>query len=356
MVKYYSKIAQVPYLTEEEKERLLKVENRFAFRANDYYLRLIRWDDPTDPIRRIIIPTLDELEEWGKLDASNEKRYTVQQGLEHKYPDTALFLTSQVCGSYCRFCFRKRLFIKGSSEVTLKIKDRINYIRLHPEITNVLLSGGDPLILSTRKLVELVSALSEIEHLRFIRIGTKAPAFNPFRITDDPELEKVVSIPKKSGKGMYIVTQFNHPRELTDEAKEAVRKLLSWGAILLNQTPLLRGINDDPDTLRELFVSLVKIGISPYYIFQNRPVLGNRHFSVPIPDGIRIIREAKRGISGLAGRIIYAMSHTTGKIEIVGCDEKQIYLKYHRAANPENHYRVLTVPRKDDALWFDDLV
>ncbi|MDP6737271.1 MAG: KamA family radical SAM protein, partial [Nitrospinaceae bacterium] len=145
--KYLTKLEQVPQLRPDEREELEEVGQKFVFRSNDYYQSLIDWSDPEDPIRRIVIPDVRELDEWGQLDASNEEKYTKVKGLEHKYTSTALLLVNEVCAAYCRFCFRKRLFMNENEEVTKDVSEGIEYIRRHPEISNVLLTGGDPLIM-----------------------------------------------------------------------------------------------------------------------------------------------------------------------------------------------------------------
>jgi KamA family protein len=353
-VKYYTSITQVEQLSPEERGRLKRVEEKYRFRANSYYLSLIDWSDPDDPIRKIIVPEEDELEEWGTLDASNEKSYTVAKGLQHKYPDTALFLVNDVCGGFCRFCFRKRLFINVGAEVIRDITPQLDYIRTHKEITNVLLTGGDPLLLSTEKLEKIVSSLREINHVQIIRIGSKIPAFNPYRIIDDPDLLMMIRKYSTKEKKIYVMTQFNHPRELTREAIEAVNLLKDAGAMLCNQTPLLRGINDDPEVLGELLDRLSFVGVTPYYVFQNRPVSGNRKFAVPIEEGYEIFTKAISNISGVAKRVRYVMSHRTGKIEIAALTKNFIVFKYHRAHDEKNRRKVMVYKRNSQALWFDD--
>ncbi|GIS85029.1 MAG: hypothetical protein CM1200mP16_13290 [Nitrospina sp.] len=188
-IKYLTKLEQIPQLTEKEREEMQKVNDRFVFRTNDYYQSLIDWKDPNDPIKRIIMPDVEELNEWGELDASNEEKYTKVHGLEHKYTSTALLLVNEVCAAYCRFCFRKRLFMNENDEVTKDISEGLEYIKNNKEINNVLLTGGDPLVLSTSKFGKpIIQKLREIEHVKIIRIGTKVPAFNPFRILNDPSL------------------------------------------------------------------------------------------------------------------------------------------------------------------------
>lgn len=353
-VKYYTSITQVEQLSPEERERLKRIEEKYRFRANSYYLSLIDWSDPDDPIRKIVVPEEDELEEWGTLDASNEKSYTVAKGLQHKYPDTALFLVNDVCGGFCRFCFRKRLFINVGAEVIRDITPQLDYIRTHKEITNVLLTGGDPLLLSTEKLEKIVSSLREINHVQIIRIGSKIPAFNPYRIIDDPDLLMMIRKYSTKEKKIYVMTQFNHPRELTREAIEAVNLLKDAGAMLCNQTPLLRGINDSPETLGELLDRLSFVGVTPYYVFQNRPVSGNRKFAVPIEEGYEIFTKAISNISGVAKRVRYVMSHRTGKIEIAALTKNFIVFKYHRAHDEKNRRKVMVYKRNSQALWFDD--
>jgi lysine 2,3-aminomutase len=352
--KYITDIRKVPQIPAEERERLAEVTRRFAFRTNEYYLSLIDWEDPADPLRRIAIPDPAELEEWGSLDASEESAYTVLPGMEHKYDQTALLLVSDHCAGYCRYCFRKRLFMKGGEEVVRDITADVAYIAQHPEITNVLLSGGDPLLLSTPRLEKLIRQVREIDHVQIVRIGTKIPAYNPYRILDDPSLREMVRRYSTPEKRIYVVTQFNHPRELTGAAVEALDLLQQAGAVLANQTPLLRGINDDPQVLAGLFRKLSWTGDAPYYLFQCRPTLGNRHFAVPLEEGYCIFEQAKQHCSGLAKRSTYAMSHTTGKIAMVGLDEEHVFFKYHQAARREDIGRFMVFRRNPQALWFDD--
>ncbi|MCK9277156.1 MAG: KamA family radical SAM protein, partial [Methanoculleus sp.] len=185
---YIVSLDKVAGISAQERARLAPVMDLFAFRSNDYYLSLIDWEDTKDPIRRLIIPTLEELEPWGRLDPSSEHLYTRAPGLQHKYRETALLLVSDLCGGLCRYCFRKRLFIEDAREVNKELSGGLAYIRDHPEITNVLLTGGDPLVLDTGRLRDILARLREIEHVRIIRIGTKMPAYYPYRILNDPAL------------------------------------------------------------------------------------------------------------------------------------------------------------------------
>lgn len=356
--KYITSIDQIPelkQLSEQQRLDLKAVEKRYAFRTNGYYQSLIDWEDPGDPIRRIIIPSPDELEPWGNLDASGESLYARAPGLEHKYADTAILLVSDVCGALCRFCFRKRLFMDDNQEVTRDVSAGLAYIRRHPEINNVLVTGGDPLLLSTPKLGEIIGKLRAIEHVRIIRIGSKMPAFNPFRILEDPGLLEMFRTHSKPDRRIYLMAQFNHPRELTPEARRALDMVRQSGVTIMNQTPMIRGVNDDPAVLAELFNELSYLGIAPYYVFQCRPTEGNAAYTVPIEVGYGIFTEALKHCSGLARRCRYAMSHATGKVEVAGLTDKQIFFRYHRPADPDRSLADLLVcSRNPEAYWLDD--
>ena len=242
--KYITCLDNVHGIKSEELTALKKVTTKFAFRANEYYLSLIDWNDPDDPIRRLIIPHIDELDEWGRLDASYESDYTKVPGLQHKYRSTALLLITNICGGFCRYCFRKRLFISENAETIRDFTPDLNYIREHPEINNVLLTGGDPLMLSTARLRSLIEKLREIDHVRIIRIGTKIPAFNPDRIVNDPDLLALIRQFSTPEKRIYIMAHFTHPHELTDTAIAALDSLRKANAEIVNQCPTtLAGMN-----------------------------------------------------------------------------------------------------------------
>lgn len=354
-MRYIKKLADIPQLTEAERTALSPVADAYAFRVSDYYLKLIDWNDPADPIRQLVIPRPDELHDWGTLDASNEAANTVMRGVQHKYPDTALLLCNEVCGAYCRYCFRKRLFMNDNDEASKDLSEGIAYIAAHAEITNVLLTGGDPLLLSTRRLTEIIAALRAIPHVQIIRIGSKMTAFNPFRVLDDPALIEMFEKYSTARKRIYVMNHFDHPRELTDEAVACLDKMIRAGAIMVNQCPLIAGINDDPMVLSDMFRQLSWIGSPQYYVFQGRPTAGNDPYKVPIVRGWEIFREALRYGSGLARRARFVMSHETGKIEILAVDEKHIYLRYQRAKDADLRGRFLIYQRNDAAYWLDDL-
>ncbi|UCE61080.1 MAG: hypothetical protein JSU63_04885 [Phycisphaerales bacterium] len=354
-VRYVRSLDKIATIPAEEREALKAVTNHYVFRANDYYLGLIDWSDPNDPIRRLIIPQIEELNDWGALDASNEQLVTVARGVQHKYDHTVLLLCNEVCGGYCRYCFRKRLFMDNNEEVANDVSKGLAYIADNPSVTNVLLTGGDPLLMSTRRIVDILDALRLIPHVRIIRIGSKIPAFNPWRIIDDPQLQDAFLRFSTPTRRIYLMAHFDHPRELTEHAVGAIDCALRSRLICVNQCPLIRGINDDPTVLAELFQQLSWIGCPPYYLFQGRPTVGNEPFAVPIVRGWKIFQEALRRGSGLARRARFVMSHATGKVEIMAVDDSNIFLRYHRAKDPADRGRFMVYKRNDDAFWLDQL-
>lgn len=354
-VKYFNNIDQAKSIPPTVSEEARPVTERYRFRANDYYLSLIDWTNPNDPIRRIVIPHESEIDSWGQLDPSNEQTNYVAPGTQHKYTDTVLMLISETCGAFCRYCFRKRIFIDDSEVTGENLSAGIEYVKQNKQIKHVLLSGGDPMMLSTKRLEAVVSKLSEIDHLSTIRVGTKMLAFNPYRILDHPDLPAMLGSYSSPEKRIWVMAHFNCVEEITPLAVKAVDMLLNHGLVMAHQTPLLTGVNDSPSALVKLFNRLVSIGISPYYLFQCRPTAGNHSFAVPLTRGYRILRKAGRQISGLAKRARFVMSHATGKIEMVGLDEKHIYMKYHRARNEAEDGRFMIFHRDDRACWPDDL-
>jgi KamA family protein len=354
-VKYIRSLEQVEQLSAEEKRRLEPVAEEYVFRANDYYLNLIDWDDPRDPIRHLIMPHENELLEWGRLDASNEQAVTVAHGVQHKYHDTVLLLCNEVCGAYCRYCFRKRLFMDDNDETSNDISAGLAYIADHPEVNNVLLTGGDPLLMSTRRLREILAGLRKIPHVKIIRIGTKMPAFNPFRVLDDDELQAAFREYSTPQQRIYLMAHFDHPRELTDAAVDGIDACLRSGLICVNQCPLIKGVNDDAGVLAEMYQKLSYIGCPPYYLFQGRPTAGNEPFELPIVAGWKIFQQALARGSGLARRARFCMSHASGKIEILAVDEQHIYTRYHQAKDVRNLGRLRIYHRDDNADWLDQL-
>ncbi|WP_374016206.1 KamA family radical SAM protein [Paenibacillus thiaminolyticus] len=354
MPKYVTDIEKITQIPETERKRLKQITEKFVFRVNDYYLNLIDWNDPDDPIRKLVIPNTGELQEYGRWDASDEDTNYVVPGCQHKYGTTALLIVSEVCGAYCRYCFRKRLFRNDVKEAMSDVNPGLAYIADRPEINNVLLTGGDSLILATPKLRMILERLRAIPHVQIIRLGSKMPVFNPMRIYEDEALLETIREFSSADKRIYVMAHINHPREITAEAKRGFEALHQAGAIVVNQTPVLRGINDNADVLGELLDKLSWAGVTPYYFFINRPVAGNREFVLPLKDVYRVVEEAKAKTSGLGKRVRLSMSHTSGKIEILAIEDGKAYLKYHQSRdNQYGRFMVLDCP--DDAAWFDDL-
>jgi len=352
--KYITDIDKITQIPEHERQKLKAITEKFVFRVNDYYLSLIDWDDPQDPIKKLVIPNEGELSEYGRWDASDEDTNYVVPGCQHKYSTTALLLVSEVCGAYCRYCFRKRLFRNDVNEVLSDVDPGIEYISKHPEINNVLLTGGDSLILATSRLGKILDRLREIQHVKVIRLGSKMPVFNPMRIYEDEALLELIRKHSSADQRIYVMAHINHPREITEQAKRGFEALHDAGAIVVNQTPILRGINDDPNVLGELLDKLSWAGVTPYYFFINRPVAGNSDFVLPLEQVYRIVEEAKARTSGLGKRVRLSMSHTSGKIEILAIENGKAYLKYHQSRDNEyGKFMVLDCP--PDAAWFDDL-
>ncbi|MBN2651133.1 MAG: KamA family radical SAM protein [Spirochaetales bacterium] len=354
-VEYLNSIEKISFLDSSERKEMRGVADKYPFRANDYYLGLIDEKDPDDPIRKIILPNNEELNEWGDLDPSNESSVTVVKGVQHKYSHTVLLLCHEICGGNCRYCFRKRIFQPDNTETNLNVDEGLDYIRRNFQVTNVLLTGGDPLVLSTPRLEYIINELDRIPHVKVIRIGSKMTAFNPFRIIDDIQLQNLLKKINSGDKQIYMMTHFDHPNELTKQAVKALKILRDCGVILCNQCPLLAGINDNPKTLAKLYNKLVASGCTPYYLFQGRPTKGNEPFKVPISRGYEIFEEVKKLASGTAIRAKFVMSHESGKIEIIGVDEKFIYMKYHRAKDKSKIGKVMIFERDEEAYWLNSL-
>ncbi|MEA3476202.1 MAG: KamA family radical SAM protein [Candidatus Cloacimonadota bacterium] len=343
-------------ITNRKKKRLKRVIKRHPMSVSQYYLSLIDWHNPEDPLRKMVIPSVEELNLSGSYDTSGEYDNTKLIGLQHKYSQTALILATNRCASYCRFCFRKRMIGLPSEEILHKFSIAVKYIEEHKEINNVLISGGDPLVLSTRIIAKFLEKLSYIPHLNFIRFGSKVPVYLPNRIIEDEELGKLFKKYSLPDRRIYVVTQIDHPREITTQSIFAINKLLKSGVILNNQTVLMKGVNDAPNTLAELQNRLVSIGVNPYYVFQCRPVKRVKHFfQLPLYKGYKIVEQAKTMLNGHSKRFKYVMSHRTGKIEIIGIMGDEIYFKYHQAKDPRNYGRFFKKKLNKTAGWLDEL-
>lgn len=290
-------LSRIINLTEEERESIGKVLNKFRMGITPYYASLMDPEDPQDPIRKQAVPSIMETHKSPAdlLDPLAENEDSPVPGLTHRYPDRVLFLITDQCAMYCRHCTRRRFAGQRDSEAPKDRIDRgIEYIKNTPQVRDVLLSGGDAFLVSDSKLEYIISRLREIPHVEIIRIGTRTPVVMPMRITDN-----LVNMLKKYHP-IWLNTHFNHPREVTPEAAEACRKLADAGIPLGNQSVLLRGINDCPNIMKELVHKLVKIRVRPYYIYQCDLSMGIEHFRTKVSKGIEIIEALRGHTSGYA--------------------------------------------------------
>lgn len=340
------------HLTDQEVAELTHIADQYPICIPPYYLNLIGSDWKHDPVRKLCIPDPMESSTDGHKDTSGEGGNTVVTGMQHKYRQTALILTTNQCSMYCRHCFRKRMVGSNADEIATHLGEMVDYVMAHPEIDNILLSGGDALINENERLRQYLEAFSRIDNLHYIRIGTRVPVVLPRRILWDMELLEILREYNRR-KQIIIVTHFNHPNEITDDARNAIRTLIQTGCPVRNQTVLLKGINDDSATLAQLMNGLTSAGVLPYYVFQCRPAMGvMNQFQVPLLEGQRIVDEAKSGMNGQAKQFRYVMSHVTGKIEILGrpsCEE--MLFKYHQAKDGKDDSRFFTVNLAEDQCW-----
>jgi len=274
-------------------QALAPVAERYPLRISPAVLDLI--ETPGDPIWRQFVPDPRELEATGLVDPLGEENLSPVPSVVHRYPDRALFLVSGSCASYCRFCTRKRrVGCAGSAPSFRELRDGIDYIAAHPQIRDVLFSGGDPLLLPDAVLGDLLNRVHQIPHVELIRIGSRVPLTLPARIT--PQLCKLL----KRFSPLFLNTHFNHPRELTAEAVSACNLLADHGIVLGNQTVLLKGVNDDPALIQQLFFKLLKMRVRPYYLHQMDLVRGGEHFRAPLASGLEIMASLRGPVSGLA--------------------------------------------------------
>ncbi len=342
------------HFTEDEKDKLKEIINSYPMSITRFYLSLIDVNDEKDPIRRMCIPSVQETDLNGSFDTSGESDNTVTAGLQHKYKQTALILSTNQCAMYCRHCFRKRLVGLSSNEIIKHLEEIVSYIKRHDDISNVLISGGDSFLNTNAVIKKYLERLSEIEHLDFIRFGTRVPLTFPVRIYEDDELLSILKEYNKKKK-IYIVTQFNHPNELTEEAKKAVDALIDCGLSIKNQAVLLKGVNDDSEILADLINKMTRWGITPYYIFQCRPVSGVKNqFQLPLKKGYKIVEEAKARLNGHGKCFRYVMSNKNGKIEILGTlKENTMLFKYHESKEDVNQGRIFMKQIENDQCWID---
>jgi len=284
-------------LTPDEKAGCLFASHKLALAITPYFFNLIDRNDPQCPIRQQVIPRGGEaiLSEEETLDSLGEDEHSPVPGLVHRYPDRVLFLVTDRCAAYCRYCTRSRLVSNAQDyNFHAELEQGLRYIENHPEVRDVLISGGDPLLLSDKKLDHLFGRLRAIKHVEFIRIGSRIPVFLPQRIT--PELCEIF---KKHGP-IWMSIHTNHPKEATAELRAACERLSFAGVPLGNQTVLLKGINDDVDIMKALMHRLLRMRVRPYYIYQMDLITGGAHFKVDVRKGIEIIRALRGHTTGYA--------------------------------------------------------
>ena len=290
-------LEQLMTLTPDEKSGCAQASHKLALAITPYFFNLIDRSNPECPIRKQVIPRGAEMvvSEGEMLDSLGEDEHSPVPGLVHRYPDRVLFLVTDRCAAYCRYCTRSRL-VSNAQDYNFhpEFEQGLRYIEAHPEVRDVLLSGGDPLLLSDKKLEHLLARLRAIKHVEFIRIGSRIPVFLPQRIT--PELCEIF---KKYGP-IWMSIHTNHPKEATAELRAACERLSFAGVPLGNQSVLLKGVNDDVDVMKALVHRLLRMRVRPYYLYQMDLITGGAHFKADVRKGIEIIRALRGHTTGYA--------------------------------------------------------
>ena len=406
-VKTFRQIPQVQsYLTDEQKFDIEVVAQVFPFKVNNYVIdKLINWEDPlNDPIFRLTFPQKGMLkpehyEKIAKLLKENApqeiireeanrirmelnphpagQKYNVPEiegmklpGAQHKYKETILFFPKQgqTCHAYCSFCFRWPQFV-GLEDLKFAMKEvdiLIKYIKAHPEITDLLFTGGDPMIMKTKIFRQYIDAILEadIPHLKTIRIGSKSLAFWPYRFTEDDDAQELLDLFKKiidKGYHLAFMAHFNHYRELeTEEVQKAVSKLREIGVVIRTQSPILRHINDSSEVWAKMWTKQVAMGMIPYYMFMARDTGAQHYFGVPLVRAWEIFRNAYKNVSGLARTVKGpSMSATPGKIRMLGVaevnGEKVMVLDFLQGRNSDWVGRPFFAKYNPEAMWIDEL-
>jgi lysine 2,3-aminomutase len=282
-------------------ERLPELEavvNRYAIGLTPALAALIRPEDPSDPIARQFVPDARELirDPSERDDPIGDDAKSPIKGLVHRYPDRVLIKLVAVCAVYCRFCFRRERVGPGSGALSAaEFAAAVDYVRAHDGIWEVILTGGDPLTLSARRIAEVTEALAAIDHVKVLRWHTRLPVASPERVT-----KAVARALMAEGKTTVVAVHANHGRELTESARSACRRLAAEGAMLVSQTVLLKGVNDDPETLIELMRAFVEARVKPYYLHHGDLAPGTTHWRVPIAKGQELMRILRARLSGLA--------------------------------------------------------
>lgn len=320
-------------ISEQEQKEINLCLEKFRMAITPYYSMLI---DPTDincPVRMQAVPSVKELiiDESDMHDPLCEEEFSPVEGIVHRYPDRVLFLLTHKCSMYCRHCTRRRVVGEEDFSITEEVLEKaLEYIKSNKQIRDVLLSGGDPFVMSDERLEHIIKKLREIPHVEIIRIGTRTPVVLPMRITDN-----LVNMLKKYHP-IWINTHFNHPKEVTDEAIKACAKIVDAGIPLGNQSVLLKGVNDKVEILKELFLKLVKTRVRPYYLYQCDLSQGISHFRTKVETGIEIMKNLRGFISGYAvPTFVIDAPRGGGKIPInpeyiVSMDDDGVIMKNYR--------------------------
>lgn len=284
-------------LSEEERSGVLLSGTKLAMAITPHFFNLIDRDDPDCPIRRQVIPRVEEtwVSPYEMADPCGEDANMPVPGLVHRYPDRVLFLVTDRCASYCRYCTRSRVVSgAGDQELETDYEAVFQYLEKHTEVRDVLLSGGDPLLFSDKKLERILKRLRSIKHIEFLRIGSRVPVFLPQRIT--PELCSML----QKYHPLFLSVHVNHPRELTLEVKEGLERLANHGVPIGNQSVFLRGVNDDLETMKTLVHKLLMSRVRPYYLYQLDLIKGSSHLQAPVEKGLEIIEGLRGHTTGYA--------------------------------------------------------
>ncbi len=320
-------------VTPEEKKAITTLNTKWG--TTPYFAALMDRNDPTCPVRRQVLPSMAEtVNEYGVENYLiwKENRDTDEvrpDSIARQYHDRVAFTVTDVCANYCRHCFRRELVVDRDIKFRMDLEEGLAWIKEHTEVRDVLITGGDPFILTDEKIEYLIRKLRELEHLEMIRFGTRTPIVLPQRIT--PGLKKILSPYHKIP--LWINTQCNHPKEITAQTARAVFDLLSCGVNVGNQAVLLKGINDDVETFRRLHQKLLQVRIRPYYVFYCEPAPGIDHFRTTVEKGAELIRDAIRGHTTGLAQPMYVIATNIGKIPlmpdyyIMGKDDKEYTLK-----------------------------
>jgi KamA family protein len=407
MLQNFRNIPKIKNINQKFVDDIQVVGSVLPFKTNNYVVeKLIDWSNiPNDPMFRLTFPHRQMLspihyETMEKVIASGADKQTVREaaneirmqlnphpggqleynvpmiegeklyGMQHKYRETVLFFPShgQTCHAYCTFCFRWPQFV-GMEDLKFASKESqllVNYVREHKEVSDVLFTGGDPLIMKTKHLESYIRPLldANIENLRHIRIGTKALAYWPYRfLTDDDadDLLRLFEDIKKAGKHLAFMAHYNHPVELEGDAvTKAIKRILETGTVIRTQSPLLRHINDDPKLWAEMWEKQVALGCIPYYMFVARDTGPQHYFSVPLVEAWKLFREAYQSVSGICRTVRGpSMSCLPGKVQLLGVseikNEKVMVFRMIQGRNPDWAARPFIAEYNEKAIWYDDL-